>query len=229
MTPPTAIPATVTNTRRPWRRAALVVATVAAGFVAVSLLDRTLFFALRVPAEAGRRGIEARDWYQLLRQVGSLPTWLLVGSAIILFDGARARRRADAPRVPLLDVARRGGALIAGAALAGAAAELLKLLIGRERPIGPDKEFQGYVFRPLFDGFRDGSNLGLPSSHAAVAFGAAFVLMRLFPGVWPAVLLAAGGCGLTRLLAGAHFASDVYLAAVVAYPCSLAARRLFRV
>ncbi|MBM4107287.1 MAG: phosphatase PAP2 family protein [Phycisphaerae bacterium] len=212
------------------RRAVVIVAAIAAGFVVVSLLDRAIFFALRVTSEPGSRALEARDWFQLFRQVGYVPTWILIALSIMLFDGASARRRlrTGGARTPIFEVCRRGLALLGGAVLAGAAAELLKLVIGRERPIGPDKEYQGYVFRPLLDGFRDGSNLGLPSSHAAVAFGAAFVLMRLFPGVWPAALVAASGCALTRLLAGAHFASDVYLAAAVAYACSLLAGRVAR-
>jgi membrane-associated phospholipid phosphatase len=58
--------------------------------------------------------------------------------------------------------------------------------------------------------------LGLPSSEAAVAFGAA-VMARLFPearGLWYGIAL---GCALTRVAARAHFMSDVVLAALVVY------------
>lgn len=201
---------------------------VTAGFVVVSLLDRAIYFGLRWQASPGVKPLEVRDWYQFLRQAGYLPTWIVIGVAIVLFDARRAGRVGPSvgPAASLWARARRGAALMLGAALSGAAAEILKLLIGRERPEGPGGVFQGYVFRPLLDGFRDGSNLGLPSSHAAVAFGGAFVLMRLFPGVWPAALAAALGCGVSRLLAGAHFASDVYAAALVAYACSAGVCRL---
>lgn len=203
---------------------------VTAGFVAVSLLDRAIYFGLRWQASPGVKPLEARDWYQFLRQVGYLPTWIVIGAAIVLFDARGGGKDSPSPGSQGFPwtAARRGVALMLGAGLSGAAAEILKLLIGRERPEGPGGVFQGYVFRPLLDGFRDGSNLGLPSSHAAVAFGGAFVLMRLFPGVWPAVLAAALGCGLSRLLAGAHFASDVYAAALVAYACTAGVCRLLR-
>jgi membrane-associated phospholipid phosphatase len=49
-----------------------------------------------------------------------------------------------------------------------------------------------------------------------VAFGAAFMLAYLFPRarwVWFAL---AAGCGITRVLARAHFVSDVVVAAVAA-------------
>jgi membrane-associated phospholipid phosphatase len=224
------MPAPQPKTPSSRRRALLLALAAAAGYAAVSLFDRAIFFALRWQAAPGARPLEAREWYQALRQVGYLPVWILIGSAIVLYDArvARDAGRVGGPAAPSFAVARRGAVLALGAAVSGAAAELLKRLIGRERPVGADGEFQGYVYRPLFDGFRDGSNLGLPSSHAAVAFGAAFVLMRLFPGAWPAFLIAAGGCALTRLLAGAHFASDVYLAIVVAYACSAGLCRALR-
>jgi membrane-associated phospholipid phosphatase len=50
-----------------------------------------------------------------------------------------------------------------------------------------------------------------------VAMGAAVVLARLFPRVWWMWYMIAIGCGVTRVLAGAHYASDVAVAAVFAY------------
>ena len=55
----------------------------------------------------------------------------------------------------------------------------------------------------------------MPSSHTLVAFGAAAALAALFPRtrwVWYAL---AAGCGVSRVLAQAHFLSDVTVAAVV--------------
>lgn len=204
----------------------LIVAALA-GLVVVSLLDRTLYFALRWESSPGERRLEIRDWYQFLRQVGYLPAWLVLAAAVALFE-SKAARRAGAGRPADGSARRRAAALALAPMLAGVAAEMLKLVIGRERPEGPDGVFQGYVFRPLLDGFRDGSNLGLPSSHAAVAFGGAFVLARIFPGVGPVAVAMAAGCGLTRLLAGAHFASDVFAAAVIAYACAAGVARLLR-
>jgi membrane-associated phospholipid phosphatase len=74
-----------------------------------------------------------------------------------------------------------------------------------------------YVLRGLFAGFWNGSNLGLPSSHAAVAAGGAAALIAWRPAVWPIAVVLAAGCAMTRLLSGAHFLSDVTLGAIVGY------------
>jgi membrane-associated phospholipid phosphatase len=73
------------------------------------------------------------------------------------------------------------------------------------------------VYKKFLSGFWDDSNLGIPSSHVAVAFGAAFMLVRVCPAVWPVAILAGVGCAAGRVAAGAHFLSDVYAAVVVAF------------
>lgn len=165
----------------------------------VTLLDRAAYRFFKAPDD-----IEIRDWYKLLRIVGYLPTWILIGLAIDVAVVKGARRLSD------------GVLLMFSAGLAGGAAEVLKLVVGRQRP-GPDGE---YVFRGLFSGFVNGGGLGMPSSHAAVAFGGAFMLSWLRPGTGPVILTAAMGCALTRLLGADHFLSDVTVGALLAYPIS---------
>lgn len=147
------------------------------------------------------------DWHRLLRVTGYLPTWIAVATAFALHD--RALRRA----VPLL----------VGAAGAGLAAEVLKLLVRRERP-GPLGEV---VFRPFSEDLFNSAPLGMPSSHAAVAFGAAFILWRLHPRIAPVVLLMALGCGMSRVVERSHFLSDVIGAAIVAEVVVLAVAAAF--
>jgi membrane-associated phospholipid phosphatase len=168
------------------------------GYLLCALLDRRVFLACL------GRGYHDNDWGRMFRVAGFLPTWLVVAAAMALVDrgGGRAWRRA--------------WPLVAGAAGSGLAAEVLKRLIGRERPL-TELHFGTYYFKPFLHGLWDDHNLGIPSSHAAVAFGAAFMLARLWPAVWPAALLAAVGCAVQRVAAGAHFLSDVYTGAVVAY------------
>ncbi len=172
-----------------------------------SLLDRWAahFFM------SGDAKLKARDWYQMFRQAGYWPTWIFLGSAVTLW--ARSRVALDglgkhAPRAGML--------LIASAGLSGLAAEVLKLIVGRMRP-GP---YGLYQFKPFLSGFVDGSNLGMASSHTAVAFGGAFAVLRVFPAAAPVALFAATGCALTRLLSGAHFLSDVTVGVVIAYALS---------
>jgi len=73
------------------------------------------------------------------------------------------------------------------------------------------------VFRPWSDHPFSTAQLGLPSSEAAVAFAAAAALARLFPETGLLWYALAAGCALTRVASGAHFTSDVVLAAFVGY------------
>lgn len=168
-----------------------------AGIVLAHVLDHWAFQDLRLD------GIYAEDWGRFLRIQGFLPTWIVAGIALMLHDRDRGWARARG----------RGGLLIAGATMGGIAAELLKLLFRRLRP----GEFGEYVFRPFDERTFSTGGLGLPSSHALVAFGAAAVLARLFPRARLLWWGLAWGCGLTRVAAGAHFLSDVVVAACVGW------------
>ncbi len=176
-------------------------------FALLSKLDGWVYTALRPVDDRARAALEIRDWWQFLRTIGYLPTWVFIGAALAL-AGAPDRSRATAS-----SLVRAGLAVIASALVSGLVAEIVKRVVGRLRP-GADG---GYHFKPFLSAFADGANLGLPSSHAAVAFGGAFALCRLFPAPgWLAAVLAAG-CGLSRLLSGAHFATDVLAAAAIGY------------
>ena len=109
--------------------------------------------------------------------------------------------------------------------LGGVVAEVLKLLVRRLRP---DAETFGYAFRAFTDGPLSNRGMGMPSSHTLVAFAGAFALARLFPGAtWVWILLAAG-CGLTRVLATAHFLSDTVTAACVGWAVAALLDRALR-
>jgi len=180
--------------------AALIIA-----FVLISLFDFILLHTLTtIDPETNRvdRSFENDDWYTLLRNIGFLGTWIIASLAFLLTD--RNTKRA----VPLL----------VAPVLAGLAAELLKLVFTRERPVS-DSIIQegGYNFRFPFSGFIDGHNLGLPSSHAAVAFGGCCMLAFFLPRTRILLILLALGCGYSRMITGAHFASDVFLGAIIGF------------
>ena len=172
----------------------------AAAIVLAHLVDRWAFAHL---ADAGLGG---SDLGRMLRVMGFLPLWATAGLALVLHDWPlRAERGTRAALA-------RGILLLLGAGLGGLAAELLKLVFRRERPRAHAGEyvFRAWTERPLSTG-----GLALPSSHALVAWGAAGVLAHLFPRarwVWYAL---AAGCSWARVAAGAHFASDVVVSAVV--------------
>jgi len=143
------------------------------------------------------KGVEREDWWRLLRIAGYVPTWIIVAVVV----GLACRWKGAAWRACLTG-------LIAGT-LNGLLAEIVKLVVARERP----GDSGLHVYRGFFDGFRDGSNLGMPSSHAAVAFGAAWAIALVLPRAGWAVLVLATGCGISRIVHGAHFTSDVVVAA----------------
>ncbi len=188
--------------------------------IALALLwrfDRDIFHAVWVGADFKER-IEKKDWYQFFRAAGYLPTWLAIGGALLLHErpwrpGARRATWA-------------GLRVLAAAAIAGGLAEALKPIVGRLRPSQTDgvNRFHGLPDDPTVN-----ASFGMASSHAGVAFGAAFVLVILYPRAGIVAIIVACGCAWTRLLSGAHFASDVFVGALLGYACArlltLGARR----
>lgn len=162
-------------------------------------------------SSAGLAAAERTDWYKLLRIMGYAPTWLAVGLAITLIDSGR--REGGLPNGRPLTW-ERGPFVLACVVVAGLLAEGVKLLTRRARPdvANPDELYRWISWAA--EGVNTG-DLALPSSHAAVAFAAAWAVGKLHPRTLPVGLLLAIGCGTTRLLAGQHHASDIVAAAFV--------------
>jgi membrane-associated phospholipid phosphatase len=182
--------------RRRWSRFRAFLLVIA-GFVVFTALDYPLLHLFYYDYD---RSIERHDWYRMLRILGFVGTWAVVGTVLVLNDRNRHR----------------GLSVFLSAVLSGILAELAKMVIARERPVeGGIIQSGWYNFRQPFSGFTDGTNLGLPSSHAAVAFGGCMMLAAILPSARRFLFLLAIGCGITRMLTGAHFATDVYLGAVI--------------
>jgi membrane-associated phospholipid phosphatase len=193
-----------------WWKVGLGTTAVVAGFVVAHLIDKPVYDLLR---SWGR--IEEEDWLRMFRVFGFAPTWLLGAAALALHDSARAKARGwmwAMHRAILVS-----GSMVITAGLS----ELLKILVRRERPLLHDGE---YFFRPWGERFFDGSGLGFPSSHTAVAFGAVWMLWILFPRARAVWIVMGIGCATTRVLSTAHFVSDAYASAVLGY---LVARALW--
>lgn len=179
-----------------WRPAWRALTLTLIAFVAATFVDTWAYHHLTNPA------VYDRDWGRLLRVMGFLGTWVALAVALWLHERGDDRLGALA--------ARRGWLLLGSAAFGGLLAEVLKLLIRRERPAVHDGL---YGFRDFAERTWSTAGLALPSSHALVAFGGAAMLARLYPRArWVGYVLAAG-CAITRVLAQAHFVSDVVLAA----------------
>jgi membrane-associated phospholipid phosphatase len=121
--------------------------------------------------------------------------WLVV--ALVL---AAAGRLADGVRIA------------AGAALGGIFAEALKPVVGQVRPHLVEGAHRYWRVEGV-----EGLSYGMASSHAAVAFGAAWGIVFLYGRAGWIVLGLAAACALERMMAGAHFATDVYVGAVLGY------------
>lgn len=161
------------------------------------LLDRWVF------EHVAFRDVYRSDAGRLARVAGFLPTWLMGALALGLHD----RGRLPAPHVGPW---RRATMLALAPMLAGLLAEVLKALIRRERP---EPHGGAYFFRPYAEDFLSTKAFGLPSSHALVAFAGAAMASYLWPRTTPVWIAWACAAAATRVMAQAHFLSDVVLAA----------------
>lgn len=171
--------------------------------------DRAVYVHVRVADEAAAEAMKGAGWYLALRSLGELYLWSGLAAVFLLLD-LGGPSRGTGRRNPL----RRAVFMILSPVLAGGVAEVMKPLVGRFKP----EETDGwYAIAGVRERFAEWSDLGMASSHTAVAFGAAFALSRIAPRGAPLYIAGALGCAMSRLLAGGHFLSDVYVGIVIAY------------
>jgi len=201
------------GTASAWRRRIVVALAVSIAAVALTIALDGWAYRTLVDMKA-----QKHDWARLLRVLGYWPTWLVLALAALLIDGGTREFT-----WPQTDRFTRAAMLSGSTGLGGLLAEVLKLVVRRERPNVTDGE---YVFRAFADGPLSAKNLGMPSSHVAVAFAGAFVLSWLSPRARWVFLGMAAGCAMERVLVHAHFASDAAAGAVVGYGAYAILRRL---
>ena len=110
----------------------------------------------------------------------------------------------------------------ASTSCAGLVTDALKPLFGRARP-----KFLAdgtYGFDPM--SFLPDWN-GMPSGHSTTAFAVAFTLIVFFPKYRVPLALFAAMIGLSRLMVGAHFLSDVLAGAAVAFTVTHGLTKIF--
>jgi membrane-associated phospholipid phosphatase len=201
--------------RHIWRaglavRTAWLLAFVGVFFFVPMLADRWAYDHAFVP------NLYDEDWARLLRLMGWYPTWMI--AALSLWLAGRATplpAGAESVGAPAVwSAAKRAAYLLAAPAVSGIVCEILKITVRRVRP---EVNAGDYGFRPWSDHPFSSAGLATPSSHTMVAFAAATALARLFPGArWVWYVLAAG-CAATRVMAHAHFVSDVTLGALLGW------------
>lgn len=199
--------------KRTSREGVLVVLAVL-GLVASLLTDGPALAWMRQAGFENLKGYQSRDWWQVFRQTGSLLTWGMISAALALHaTGLERSQRGRAILIAMLP--------LCAAALGGMGAEVVKMFSCRLRPeyaVPPEI----WAWTSLAEQFPSTRGIGLASSHAATAFGGAWALAMILPRAGAVALFAAIGCGVTRVLAGAHYPSDVYAGALVGYACAWA-------
>ncbi|HVZ49889.1 MAG TPA: phosphatase PAP2 family protein [Gemmatimonadaceae bacterium] len=194
-------------------RTAWLLAFAAVAFFVPMLADRWAYDHLHMA------DVYDRDWGRFLRELGWFPTWIAVSLGMWLATRRAATAGAASPDATTEAVAMRASPraaayLFTAPAVSGIVCEILKLLIRRERP---ETGAGDYVFRAWSERTFSTAGLATPSSHTMVSFAAATALARIFPGTGGLWYLLATGTAITRVLAHAHFVSDVALGALLGW------------
>lgn len=135
-----------------------------------------------------------------ISRLGDGPLYAVLGAVLLLADGGR-------------------GTLFFSHALTAFALELplyvlLKNLIRRPRPLDTGKPLQAFI--------QPSDRFSFPSGHTAAAFVMATLVLVHYP-AWmlPAVLLAPA-IGLSRVMLGVHYPSDIFAGAALGALCTVA-------
>lgn len=183
-------------TRRSRQIAISSVLLMAAIVVSYALIDRpvTLFCQ-----DLNHEIVQVFQW---ITELGKSTAYLVVFFLLFVFFKYCLKRPVAASRMLFL---------LAAVALSGLITDIVKPLVGRLRP---KLLFEAslYGFEPLRIGYEYNS---FPSGHAATVFALAAALSFFFPG-WRLPLFGfAAVIGLSRIIVGAHYLSDVMAGAYV--------------
>lgn len=160
---------------------------------------------------------------EAVQQFGAFGSLVIVAAFVWALDPGRRRR--------LLDLA-------VAAAWSGVVVQALKMAVGRPRPkfgdpgvlLGPFGAYPVAGADPpgvwhAWEAWRGISSdlWSMPSSHTAAAVALAVYLGVVYPRVRPVVVALAAVVGASRVVLGAHYASDVAVGAAVGFACAHAA------
>ena len=174
----------------------------------IVLVDRPLAYYCK------QHGNAIHDAIATLSSLGE-GAWYLVPSLLVFVIARFIVRR------PV--IAARGLFVFLGVALAGLVCDVLKVLVGRSRPLVLFRE-GGYEFWHLQ---LNADYQSFPSGHAACAAAAALAFAVVAPRYRLQLLLAALLVALTRVVIVAHFLSDVVAGAALAWLVVVTVERTF--
>lgn len=152
--------------------------------------------------------------------------YILIGSLVLfaLTGGAALAARRAPVKDALFQVASIWGFVFCGVGLPSLVAAIVKRLVGRPRP--ELLESVGAMdFRIL--SWLDWTHQSFPSGHATTGFALCFVAGFLWPRLFPWVLTLAVLISVSRIIVGAHYATDIVAGAIVGMLGAYAVRNLF--
>jgi membrane-associated phospholipid phosphatase len=153
-----------------------------------------------------------------------LSDWVLIPSSVVftaaVFAGHFLR---GIKRVACYEVSMLAGFIFVGVGLPGLVANLLKRLVGRGRPDMFD-ELGAFSFHNIFNNWTLQS---FPSGHATTAVGVAFVVGFIVPRLFGWLLAVGILIGISRVVVGAHYPSDVFAGACLGLIGAYAVRNFF--
>lgn len=142
-----------------------------------------------------------------------LSDWVLIPSLIVFVLAAISYRLIPAGlyRRAVYELGLISSFIFVGVGLPGLLTNILKRLVGRARP-AEYLEAGAFHFQVLFN---DWSFQSFPSGHSATAIATAFVIGFMAPRFFRLVLLIAVMTGLSRIVIGMHYPTDVVAGFVI--------------
>lgn len=136
-----------------------------------------------------------------------LSEWVLIPSLVLMLlcAGLTLVIRKWTPRLALFEMAQLYGFIFVGVGLPGLISNLIKRALGRGRPEVFDQV--GAYGLTLFS--NDVAYQSFPSGHTTTSFALAFVIGFISRRWFPWVLLVAAAVGVSRVVVGAHYPTDV--------------------
>lgn len=164
------------------------------------------------------------DFFRSYTDLAKSKVYLLVSSIGILLCALALRiKSVTTTCVRVKDAGEKFFFFFACIAVSGLATDIIKMLIGRARPV----ELQSlglYGIHPLS---LAASWHSFPSGHATTAFALATSLAILFPRARYGFIICAIALAASRVMVNAHFLSDILAGAVVGVLTTLALKKLF--
>ena len=166
-----------------------------------------LFFDVYASRNAIAWAVEWRQPFQFVTHFG-LSDWVLIPSGIIFlvsFGIYRFWKRVSRWRLAIYELALLSGFVFAAVGGTGIAVNLLKRLFGRGRP-AVFEEFGAFDFQYLLN---DWTFQSFPSGHSTTAMATAVVVGFLAPRFFRLFLILALVTGVSRVVVGDHYPTDV--------------------